>query len=81
MLGDVPELTTISSLSWDCPRNNLLKPAYTLYTPLQFFYCRNNGLALPLIALQYHPVKIYVKFRPAEQCYIASDAFKNHILM
>lgn len=77
MIGDVPELTSISSLSWDCPRNTLLKPSYPLYTPLQFFYCRNNGLALPLIALQYHPVKIYVKFRQADQCYIASDAFKK----
>lgn len=77
MLGDVPELTSISTLSWDVPDNNLLKPSYTLYVPLQFYFCRNNGLALPLIALQYHQVKISVKFRPAEQCYIASDAFKS----
>jgi hypothetical protein len=79
MLGDVPELTSISTLSWDVPDNNLLKPSYTLYIPLQFYFCRNNGLALPLIALQYHQVKISVKFRPAEQCYIASDAFKSGI--
>jgi len=26
--------------------------------PLQFFFCRNPGLALPLIALQYHEVKL-----------------------
>ena len=77
MLGDVPELTSISTLSWDVPENTLLKPSYTLYIPLQFYFCRNNGLALPLIALQYHQVKIYVRFRPAEQCYIASDAFKT----
>lgn len=77
MLGDVPELTSISTLSWDVPENTLLKPSFTLYIPLQFYFCRNNGLALPLIALQYHQVKIYVKFRPAEQCYIASEAFKS----
>jgi hypothetical protein len=29
-----------------------------LYVPLQFWFCRNPGLALPLIALQYHEVKI-----------------------
>jgi hypothetical protein len=29
-----------------------------LYIPLQFWFCRNPGLALPLIALQYHEVKI-----------------------
>lgn len=77
MLGDVPELTSISTLSWDSPENNVLKPAYTLYIPLQFYFCRNNGLALPLIALQYHNVKMYVKFRPVEQTYIASEAFKS----
>ena len=27
-------------------------PAATLYIPLQFWFCRNHGLALPLIALQ-----------------------------
>ena len=29
-----------------------------VYTPLQFSFCRNPGLALPLIALQYHEVKL-----------------------
>jgi hypothetical protein len=28
------------------------------FVPLQFWFCRNPGLALPLIALQYHEVKI-----------------------
>lgn len=78
MIGDVPELTSISTLSWDVPDNNLLKPSYTLYIPLQFYFARNNGLALPLIALQYHQVRIYVRFRPADQLYVASDAFKSH---
>jgi len=77
MLGDVPEMTSISTLSWDVPDNTLLKPSYTLYIPLQFYFCRNNGLALPLIALQYHHVKIYIRFRRPEQTYIASQAFKS----
>ena len=29
-----------------------------LYIPLRFWFCRNPGLALPLIALQYHEVKV-----------------------
>jgi len=28
------------------------------WVPLQFWFCRNPGLALPLIALQYHEVKV-----------------------
>jgi hypothetical protein len=35
-----------------------------LYIPLQFWFCRNAGLALPLIALQYHEVKFNIQFRP-----------------
>ena len=33
-----------------------------LYIPLEFWFCRNVGLALPLIALQYHEVKININF-------------------
>lgn len=36
--------------------------ATTLYVPLEFWFCRNVGLALPLIALQYHEVKINLQF-------------------
>jgi len=32
------------------------------YVPLQFWFCNNPGLALPLIALQYHEVKLNVQF-------------------
>jgi hypothetical protein len=31
------------------------------YVPLQFWFCRNPGLALPLIALQYHEVKLNIQ--------------------
>jgi hypothetical protein len=33
-----------------------------LYVPLEFWFCRTVGLALPLIALQYHDVKINIEF-------------------
>ena len=33
-----------------------------LYVPLQFWFCKNPGLALPLIALQYHEVKVQIEF-------------------
>ena len=36
--------------------------SYTLYVPLEFWFCRNVGLALPLIALQYHEVKINIEY-------------------
>jgi hypothetical protein len=40
-------------------------PAATMYVPLEFWFCRNPGLALPLIALQYHEVKVNIEFADA----------------
>lgn len=48
MIGDTDDMTTLAS-SHD---------EMTLYVPLQFFFNRNNGLALPLIAQQYHECRI-----------------------
>jgi hypothetical protein len=44
-----------------------------LYIPLEFWFCRNYGLSLPLIALQYHEVKINVEFRQAAELYITAN--------
>ena len=67
MVGDVSNLTEVSMNA---------KRAYQLYVPLQYWFNRNNGLALPLIALLYHDVRITLKFRDAEQCvnYAGSSA-------
>ena len=57
--SDVPNATC-------APRQAL--PETTLYIPLEFWFCRNPGLALPLIALQYHEVKINIEIRPMDEC-------------
>jgi len=36
--------------------------AYRAHIPLQFWFCRSPGLALPMIALQYHDVKVEIEF-------------------
>jgi hypothetical protein len=41
--------------------NSTGAPMYA-YVPLQFWFCRNPGLAIPLIALQYHDVRINIEF-------------------
>uniref|UniRef100_A0A6C0HGZ0 Major capsid protein N-terminal domain-containing protein n=1 Tax=viral metagenome TaxID=1070528 RepID=A0A6C0HGZ0_9ZZZZ len=51
-------------------------PAKTLYIPLQFWFCRNPGLAIPLIALQYHEVRINVTFETWENCVYGELAFE-----
>ena len=81
MIGNTTQLTYITDPSFNdvdgpcqataprqvcAPRNAL--PETTLYVPFQFWYCRNPGLALPLIALQYHEVKINLDIRPIDEC-------------
>jgi hypothetical protein len=81
MIGNTSQLTYITDPGFDdidgpcdsdaprqvcAPRNAL--PETTLYIPLEFWYCRNPGLALPLIALQYHEVKINLDLRPIDEC-------------
>jgi hypothetical protein len=45
-----------ASLGGDCV------PETTLYIPFEFWFNRHTGLALPLIALQYHEVKVNIEF-------------------
>jgi len=81
MIGNTTQLTFITDPSFSevdspcdssaprqvcAPRNAL--PETTLYIPLQFWFCTNPGLALPLIALQYHEVKINLDIRPIDEC-------------
>jgi hypothetical protein len=81
MIGNTTQLTFITDPSFSdvdgpcdsqaprqvcAPRNAL--PETTLYIPLQFWFCCNPGLALPLIALQYHEVKINLDIRPIDEC-------------
>ena len=88
MIGNTTQLTYITdplfaNVSGPCaasggpsqvcaPRNAL--PETTLYIPLLFWFCRNPGLALPLIALQYHEVKINLDIRPIGECLWAVKA-------
>lgn len=43
--------------------------ALTVYIPLDFWFCRNIGLALPLISLQYHDVELEVDLQPLSKIY------------
>ena len=59
MIGDVDELTTINASG---------NKYYKMYIPLIFWFNRNNGLALPLIALQYHDVRVTLIYRDLLSC-------------
>lgn len=82
MIGNTPDLTEmqwIQTVVGATPltngtldsSNNLVIKGKPLYVPLQFWFCRHTGLALPLIAMQYHEVKITVELRDVKDCYWA----------
>jgi len=48
------------------------KSNYKLYIPLNFWFCRHKGLALPLIALHFSDIKIHVEFNELENIIIPS---------
>ena len=43
-----------------------------IFVPLQFWFCRNPGLALPLIALQYHEVKVIMEFETEAKIHLGA---------
>jgi len=57
MIGNTAELTALEHTHNEA----------TLWIPLQFSCCRNDGLALPVIALQYHEIRINIEFRELAQ--------------
>lgn len=68
MIGNVPELTTYD-------RN--IKAKRLLKIPLQFWFCRNNGLVFPLLAVEYHEVNIAVKFKNFNDCAFVEEDDNN----
>lgn len=61
MVNTVEPMNTVGNVTGDNNPDEIA--AYTMYIPLQFWFCRNPGLALPLIALQYHEVKFNITFK------------------
>jgi hypothetical protein len=83
--------------SYACPSTKYQRMSYThlgdagvvdttmapteAYIPMRFWFCRNPGLAIPLIALQYHEVKFNINFANASTYVtpapIAGDGIAN----
>lgn len=59
MIGNLPELTSLTNG----------KMSHKLYIPLEFWFCQDSGLALPIVALQYSEVSIHLELNRAEDCY------------
>jgi len=60
-IGNIPELYTFKSAK-------TIRPSYTLYIPLRFWFCLDSSQALPLISLEYSDILINVNFNYIESC-------------
>ena len=56
------------------PNNSITSPSY-VYLPLMFWFNKNPGLYLPLIALQYHEVRIDFSISPQYASYFGTNPF------
>jgi hypothetical protein len=71
LVGNVPALTNITT--------GASVPALDLYIPLQFYFNRNPGLAVPLVAVQYHEVKINLELKPLSHCCWHDPTFSPNV--
>jgi len=62
MIGNIELLTSFTNG----------KQSYGLYIPLNFWFCQDSGLALPLVAMIHNDVKLHVEFNDFKNTYIES---------
>lgn len=65
--GEPYMLNTGQNLQDDITEQNIAIPARRLYIPLQFWFCKNSGLSIPLVALQNNELWIDVTFSPLNE--------------
>jgi hypothetical protein len=69
LIGNVSELYSFSNE----------KQEYKLFIPLQFWFCRKSGLALPIMCLQNNDVKVNLELSDLSSCYNVSPT--NYIVI
>lgn len=62
MLGDTEDMTVLSEHNREA----------ILYVPLPFWFSHDSGVAIPLIALQYHEVRVDISFEDASRLVCAT---------
>ena len=62
LIGNIPSLCNLS--------NGI--NSYNLYVPISFFFNRNKGLAIPVIALHLSDIKIHIDFNSLENVLVQS---------
>jgi hypothetical protein len=68
LIGNIPELY-LPDFNNNKIHNSIQIQERRLFIPLKFWFNRSPGLALPLIALQYHEVEIHILLKPLKDLY------------
>jgi len=76
-----PESKAIGLKSMQGCVGNATSGATVVQIPLNFWFCRNPGLALPLIALQYHEVKIKLEWFTVNNATKNADVYCDYIYL
>jgi len=71
IIGNIPEMTTF---------NDVAKPAYIMYIPLDFWFSKYSGLSLPLIYLRFHDVKINIQLNDLVNCCYYESLNSNYLI-
>lgn len=72
MIGNIPEIYLPDP--FNRLRNGSVQiEKQRLFIPLTFWFNRSPGLALPLIALQYHEVEIHIVIRPYKELFTVNE--------
>lgn len=66
-IGNIPELTEYKYVNSGIGSN-------VLYIPMFFWFCKNSGLALPILCLEYNNIKFNIQFKNFENCGIYSPS-------
>lgn len=69
MIGNIDELIKFENS----------KNSYRLYIPLQFWFCKNTSLSLPIIALENSEIKINIEFANLLDCVIVGPTHYIYI--
>ncbi len=69
MIGNIEQITSYTNG----------KPSFKLFVPLQFWFNRVAGLALPIVSLQYNFIKINLELNDFSKCYLVSPTYTINI--
>jgi hypothetical protein len=78
LTGNVPEIYRPDDYD-DYEHGEIQVPSRKIMVPLLFWFNRMPGLALPLIALQYHEIEIHIELRPFRELVTEDGALINDV--